>query len=662
MMRLVSRTSINILTAMCLVAISLLLLSETSRATSLDSISAGEWFRVPDTNMSAVLPDPLPSGNTGPEAIMSAWSGAALDTSRDRLIVWGGGHADYAGNELYAFDLDTLSWSRVTDPSATSGGSEATGVFGDGRPRSTHTYHTLAYSPKADRFYFVGMGGVWSGGSRNNRTGAFDFVSGEWVELANRPNVGVPEAGVTVYDSATESIWHQAGWTSQLLRLDLATNDWNEFPAAGGAGVDLYASAAIDPDRRLMVVAGGGHFIVWNLDRPSERLAISTSGPDDIVRAKAPGFAYDSNAKVFVGWQGGSSVYTLDPETWRWEERQADPSNTVVPTSPASTGTYGRFQYVPSKNVFVLVNSIREDVYIYRLSTSAQSEETTPSAMASTLCDSQGVVKCVGFDTDSEVIPFLLPAGDGSLRGALDSSIYANGGGSLRFEIPSNTGANSSGSWLSDLGDDFSAGDRFYVSFKQRFSRDFLEQRYGGGGWKQVIIHGANASCASVELTTQNTFHRGFPQMYTDCGGRSFDVDLGNGDFLLQQGYYNCHYQNQNANDCSYYRPDQWITFYYEIELGQWGTETSDIRAYIAYEGGALKQFIDMKNYRLDYNDSPADAYNRIQLTPYHTGKDSSLSHAVGYTWYDDLVVSTEPLFQIEVGPEPKAPTNLTSN
>ena len=54
----------------------------------------------------------------GQAAVMSACGGGTLDTARDRLLVWGGGHGDYAGNELCAFDLATLQWSRLTEPSS----------------------------------------------------------------------------------------------------------------------------------------------------------------------------------------------------------------------------------------------------------------------------------------------------------------------------------------------------------------------------------------------------------------------------------------------------------------------------------------------------------------------------------------------------------------
>jgi hypothetical protein len=41
--------------------------------------------------------------------ITGAWSGAAADTKRNRLIIMGGGHSAYAGNEVYSLDLVNLS-------------------------------------------------------------------------------------------------------------------------------------------------------------------------------------------------------------------------------------------------------------------------------------------------------------------------------------------------------------------------------------------------------------------------------------------------------------------------------------------------------------------------------------------------------------------------
>src|SRR5581483_3931868 len=86
------------------------------------TLTAGTWCKVPNSHMRDVAFQ-WPSGVTftqngvGVDGVMSLWSGGAFDTKRNRLIVWGGGHFGYAGNEIYAFDVNTLSWTRVTDPS-----------------------------------------------------------------------------------------------------------------------------------------------------------------------------------------------------------------------------------------------------------------------------------------------------------------------------------------------------------------------------------------------------------------------------------------------------------------------------------------------------------------------------------------------------------------
>jgi hypothetical protein len=271
-------------------------------------------------------------------------------------------------------------------------------------------------------------------------------------------------------------------------------------------------------------------------------------------------------------------------------------------------------------------------------------------------CAAPGVIKCVGFDTLSDITPFLAADGNGVIQGSLDPAVSASGGGSLKFVIPPASGANTSGNWHDTLGASFAPGSTFFVQFRQRFSPEFINTKYNGNGWKQVIFHMDGKTCASIEITTQNTWQHGFPEMYTDCGGRGFVTDLGNGDSLLEQGDtatsgYNCHYQNQNSASCAYYQPNQWMTFYYEVKVGNWGQPNSTIKAWVAYEGGPLKEFINMQNYRLDFNSGPGDVYNHITLIPYNTSKPSTQVNPVAYTWYDELIVSTQPV------PAPNGPT-----
>src|SRR5947209_20519883 len=85
-----------------------------------NTMPADTWLVAPNTKMSAVTPTNGQFAGTwgtgGPANVIAAWGGGALDTQRNRLVLFGGGHGDYWGNEVYAFDIGTLAWSRLTDP------------------------------------------------------------------------------------------------------------------------------------------------------------------------------------------------------------------------------------------------------------------------------------------------------------------------------------------------------------------------------------------------------------------------------------------------------------------------------------------------------------------------------------------------------------------
>src|SRR6202030_1238686 len=95
--------------------------------------------------------------------VVRAWSGGIADTKRNRLIVWGGGHTDYSGNEVYSLNLNASppTLTRLNQPGAvvsTSCASEPTDPFdpsalSDGSPTSRHTYYDLTYIPTADVMY-----------------------------------------------------------------------------------------------------------------------------------------------------------------------------------------------------------------------------------------------------------------------------------------------------------------------------------------------------------------------------------------------------------------------------------------------------------------------------------------------------------------------------
>ena len=95
------------------------------------------------------------TGRVGFPAITEAWNGAVLATrfgDSGSLIVFGGGHDDYFGSDVHAFDLATREWRRISD-GFVLGGAEQYGEgafysnaeYPDGSPLPPHTYGYVQY-------------------------------------------------------------------------------------------------------------------------------------------------------------------------------------------------------------------------------------------------------------------------------------------------------------------------------------------------------------------------------------------------------------------------------------------------------------------------------------------------------------------------------------
>src|SRR5260370_16608071 len=107
------------------------------------------WHQIPNTQLASLCPaDPSIEGNSGCRTIISAWNGGVADTKRDRLIIWGGGHNAYYGNEVYALDLSHMVMLRLTEPSPVTNVMSCPEEYADGRPSARHTYGGVEYFPE----------------------------------------------------------------------------------------------------------------------------------------------------------------------------------------------------------------------------------------------------------------------------------------------------------------------------------------------------------------------------------------------------------------------------------------------------------------------------------------------------------------------------------
>jgi hypothetical protein len=289
-----------------------------------------------------------------------------------------------------------------------------------------------------------------------------------------------------------------------------------------------------------------------------------------------------------------------------------------------------------------------------------------------TRCATTGVIVCQSFDSASvfgaATFPGsgLYPGDDGvTIGGTQDTSTSRSGTGSLKFTVPSFAGSNPAGYWRQlftsgglsagpSTATVFAQNSTFYVQYAQRFSPEYLTNQWpsSSGGttwWKQQIISSDQSTCGNIELSTINAYNNGFPQMYSQCGQDLFNVGIGNSDLLLEQGDtgttgYNCHYLNPTPQTCFFYPSNKWVTFYYKVQIGTWGQPNSTIQAWVSVDGQPYKEWVNMPNHILKM-DANLPAYNTVTLLPYMTGRNPAVSAGpVSYTWYDELIVSTQPI------------------
>jgi hypothetical protein len=327
------------------------------------------WHEIPDTKLASRCPnDPAVEGNSGCRAVTNAWNGGMVDEKRDRLIVWGGGHTDYFGNEVYALDLDKMTLSRLTEPSPAGNVMSCPEAYTDGRPSARHTYGGLAYLAVRDSMYVYG-GSKAACGFMSAGTWAFDLAKLEWNYLdphrgdspANNPGA------IAEYDPNTGTVILSD--TATLFRYDPAKNSYMKLRLLNG--VDYRLSGVIDPYRKLFFMVGGpGQFWVVDIAENSkfelQDWSHKVTGCDPLRFAHSPGLAYDAERREIVGWSGGDTVYLFQAET-RTCSTEAYPGG---PGAAQPNGTFGRFRYFSRLGVFALVNDWKQNAFLLRLTPS----------------------------------------------------------------------------------------------------------------------------------------------------------------------------------------------------------------------------------------------------------------------------------------------------
>jgi hypothetical protein len=306
----------------------------------------------------------------------------------------------------------------------------------------------------------------------------------------------------------------------------------------------------------------------------------------------------------------------------------------------------------------------------------------------------------------------------------LDFSVKASGASSVHMSFPNGSGSGGGGSFIVNASANgapsFGPGETFYFQWRERFDDTFLDtpctmvnpttQLSVGPNppgdltppaavtsHKQVIISaiGENSAANSSLIVTSNGA-QGFPIMYQEfnmTGGKAVTLSEHTpsgenppygSDSMLQPSRpspfctfleYSSRsstlpdYYTYSPPGCWTYVANEWATYQCSITVGVYALSGSQgtspafrfmrVRLWAAHEGQASQQLLDWTG-DVPWTTSP---FATLWFTGYMTAKDWRQQHATMNHWFDEVIVSRQPIPDpiVRTLPPQSAPSELRS-
>jgi hypothetical protein len=345
----------------------------------------------------------------GCSAVVNAWSGGVLRTGTNQLVLWGGGHSDYGGNEIYTvnFTNNLATFQRIFGPTLPGVGAcpstdhiaslPATGcVAGGVAPNSRHTYNGLAYIPahsdasgtNHEEMLIIGGSVASGGGSGDNEIWVYDFSAGTWTLLATNPMSTTDNLSNAIAWDPTDKVvymmvnnlvgvFNPSSTTATTASGSLAGHAWRTIGSTAGY---LCQSMAIDQASHTMVFmhggggngcAGSGSFLVdvISLANGTSTRYSNPSGCPAQNLSDTVGMAFDTslNKLVFHNSDQDASIYIWDTVAHTCTQETyggSPPTGVVTGGAGVHGGNLGRFRYVPGKDYYVYVGDAKHAPFI----------------------------------------------------------------------------------------------------------------------------------------------------------------------------------------------------------------------------------------------------------------------------------------------------------
>ena len=351
------------------------------------------------------------SGRVGFSAMTEAWNGAVLATrfaDSGSLIVFGGGHNNYFGSDVHAFDIATREWRRISDGFA-QGGPEDYGAgafypnaeYPDGSPLPPHTYGYVQYDAIGNDYLIL---------KGNSELGPkvkavaiphlFNLDRRQWRRGPLHASAILNSGGFTTWDASRRVLWGHSGddgggnafigFCPDGANANGSFGRWGPLHANKFPGVANHNAMQIDPTRDIVVVlvhARDGLFAINPADPAAPAVPLRSSGVRPcIAEYAALEYAPNLDRLIYYSAQDGAAVHTvaapkgsgwsaLTTGAWDWAQCAGDGLDPIADAKAGSRHarnwrhTFGRFRVASwgSVDVALLIRHVDTPVYALRL-------------------------------------------------------------------------------------------------------------------------------------------------------------------------------------------------------------------------------------------------------------------------------------------------------
>lgn len=351
-------------------------------------------------------------GIAGFSAITEGWNGAVYASrfgASGSMILFGGGHNDYFGSDVHAFDLASREWRRISDGYIGGGdrdyGAGATypdSLYPDGSPLPPHTYGYVQYDPIGNDYILL------KGQTELGRfvkavaiPHLFNLETMRWRRGPKHPTAILNSGGWTTWDDSRRLLWGHAGddgGGNAFIGFHPDGDNgngtygrWTEHFANKLPGIANHNAMQIHPLRDVIVVSVHARDELHALnpaDPAREIVCLTSVGQKPRLQPFAAlEYAPNITRLVYFSPVDDGIVYTIAPspervsrcllEEWNWQAHRPA-SGTLRPIADAAgrscfgvnlSHVFGRFRIASFDNVDVaiLVRHVDSPVYAWRL-------------------------------------------------------------------------------------------------------------------------------------------------------------------------------------------------------------------------------------------------------------------------------------------------------